>query len=347
MVAIKPAQANAFLSKPDPKTRMILLYGPDAGLVSERSQQLAKLCADREKPAGEVLRLDDADLESDGDRLAVELLTVPMFGGSKIVRATAGRRMNAAIRALLDGGDIAGVLIVEAGNLRRDEGLRGLFEKSAMAVAIASYPDEGASLISLVKEVVTAAGKTITPDAQQELIARLGADRVLSRAEVEKLVLFAGDADKIEVAHVEAIVGDAADLAVDQVITAAAAGDMAGALIECDRLIAGGESGQSLMLAAERHFQRLHRLKASLDSGRQLSDLVRQMRPPLPQKAQQALERQARAWRTDKVAKALSAISELVKLARTTGADEAVLAERLLMNIAYLARPPGRPQNRN
>jgi DNA polymerase-3 subunit delta len=338
MVALRANQVQGFLAKPDPKTRMVLLYGPDAGLVAERGQKLAQAMASRESPPGEVLRIDDTDLEKDPDRLGVELNTVPMFGGANIVRASAGRRMNAAIRSLLDGPVIAGGLIVEAGELRRDDKLREAFEKNAATVAIACYPDEGGSLETLVAEVLGAHGMRIASDAREELVARLGADRVLSRAEVEKLALYAHGTKEIALAHVEAIVGDAADQAVDQVVAAAAAGDVAEALAQADRAVAAGENPQSIMLAAERHFQRLHRLRAGLDAGRSLDDLTRQMRPPLPFKVKADLERQARAWTTPRVAAAVARIAEAVRDARTTGAEEVVLTERLLMEIARLAR---------
>ena len=339
MVAIKANQASAFLAKPDPKTKAILLYGPDAGLVSERAQKLAHLLARREEPPGEVVRLDDSDLESDPDRLGIELLTVPMFGGAKIVRASTGRRLNAgALSPFVEAGAMAGSLIVEAGNLRPDDKLRSLFEKSAAAAAIACYLDEEASLDGLVSEVLKEAGLAIAPEARQELVARLGADRVLSRAEVEKLTLYACGADRIEIAHVEAIVGDAADTAIDVVVSAAASGDVGRALEECDRAVAAGESAQSVILAAERHFHRLHRLRVGIDAGRPLDDLIRGMRPPLPFKAKAELERQARIWSADRAAAALARIVEAVRQSRTTGADEGVVAERLLMEIARLAR---------
>ncbi len=342
MVAIKANQTASFLAKPDPSLRAVLLYGPDAGLVSERGQKLARLLAARENPPGEVLRLEDGDLDADPDRLAVELLTVPMFGGPQIIRAAAGRRMNAAVRAVLDGGPPAGAIIVEAGELRRDDGLKTAFEKSPHAAAIACYPDEGVSLDGLISEIVSAAGLDITPDARQELVARLGADRALSRSEVEKLVLYAQGAERIDVEHVTDIIGDAADMTLDLAIAAAAAGNVAGALIECDRAAAAGENLQSLLLAAERHFHRLHRMRVGLDAGRSMEDLGRQMRPPLPFKARAALERQARAWTTDRVAQAANRISEAIKSSRSTGADEAVLAERVMMEIARLARQSGR-----
>ncbi len=346
MVAIKANQANAFLNKPDPKIRCVLLFGPDAGLVSERSQKLAQLLANREQPPGEVVRMDDADLENELDRLSVELLTVPMFGGAKIVRANAGRRLNAAlVKPLLEGAPLPGALIVEAGALRADEGFRALFEKSPAAVAIACYPDEGASLDDLVSEVLGQAKLEIAPEARQELLARLGADRALSRAEVEKLALFALGTPRIELGDVETIVGDASELAVDQVVSAAASGNTAVALAECDRAVAGGESAQSIILAAERHFQRLHKLRAGMDSGKSLDELMRYMRPPLPFKAKADLELQCRSWTEPRMMTALVRIAEAVKGARSTGAAEQVLAERLLIELARLARA-GQPARR-
>ena len=39
---IQPARIEAFLAKPDAAARAVLLYGPDAGLVRERADKLAR-----------------------------------------------------------------------------------------------------------------------------------------------------------------------------------------------------------------------------------------------------------------------------------------------------------------
>lgn len=346
MVAIKTPQAASFLAKPDPSIRAFLLYGTDAGSISERAQVLASRIAKRDSPPGDVLRLDDTDLETDPDRLATELLTVPMFGGAKVIRAMAGRRINTAYLAPLIVMSFPGALIVEAGNLKSDDKLRGLFEKTSGAAAIACYGDEGASLDGLVSDVLGAAQLKISPEARQELISRLGADRVLSRAELEKLVLYAHGANQIELEHVEAIVGDASDLAVDHVVSAACSGDVRSALSTSDRAISSGESAQSIILAAERHFQRLHRMRVSLDAGRSLDEVTRGFRPPLHFRVKAELERQCRMWSTGNVGLALGRINETVRRSRTTGADDVVLAERLLVEIARLARAGSAPARR-
>ena len=342
MVAIRSQNAQAFLAKPDASIRAFLFFGTDAGMVSERAQKLAARLAERETPPGEIVRLDEADLDGDPDRLAVELLTVPMFGGAKIVRAIAGRRINAAsLKPLLAGPPLPGALIVEAGNLRPDEGLRPLFEANAMAAAVGCYADEEASLAGLVGEVLTAAGLKIAPEAREELIARLGADRALSRSEIEKLALYAAGAGTIDIDHVEAIVGDASEMAIDRVIAAAASGDAAAALAECDRAVAAGESPQLVIIMLERHFHRLHRTRAGLDAGRTIDDALRQMRPPLPFKQRALFERQCRQWTTAGLTAALARITATAKAARLGSALEHVHTERLLLEIARMARLAG------
>ena len=243
MVAIKAHQAQSYLNPPGPKVPAVLFYGTDAGLISERATKLAALIAARD--SGEIIRLDDADLDNDPDRLAVELQTIPMFGGSKVVRATAGRRITAAaLQPLLDGGTLAATLIVEAGNLKPTDALRVLFEKSAQAAAVACYADEARDIEGLIGETLKAHGLAITSDAREMLVARMGADRAMSRGEIEKLALYAAGKAEVDAADVEAIVGDASELAIDRTLNAAASGDAGRAVTEFARAVAAGESPQ-------------------------------------------------------------------------------------------------------
>jgi DNA polymerase III subunit delta len=339
MVAIKTHQANAFLAAADRAPPAVLLYGTDVGLVAERAGQLAKRLAERGSPPGEVIRLDDADLEDDPDRIFVEMQTIPMFGGHKIVRATAGRRVTAAqLAPLVEGGKLQGYLIVEAGNLRPDDALRSLFEKARDAAAVACFPDEARDLDGVVREVLAAQKMTIKPEARQLLLARLGADRALSRSEIDKLVLYAHGKGVIDESDVEASVGDAAELALDRIVLAAASGRGSGSLAEFDRSMAAGESAQAVIAALQRHFLRLHRMRGALDAGRSMEDVVRSLRPPVHFKQRDALEQQCRSWSLPRLAAALARIGEAAKAARLNSALEATLAESLLLDLHAIAK---------
>jgi DNA polymerase-3 subunit delta len=338
MVAIKAHQAQSFLNPPGPKVQAVLLYGTDAGLISERAQKLAALLASRD--AGEIIRLDDADLDADPDRLAVELQTIPMFGGSKVVRATAGRRITAAaVQPLIDGGTLAAALIIEAGNLKPTDAMRALFEKSAHAAAVACYADEAADMEALIRETLKGHGLTITADARELLVARIGADRAVSRGEIEKLALYAAGKREIDAADVEAIVGDASELAIDRALNAAASGEAARAVAEAARAVASGESPQLIIAALQRALQRLHRIRIELDAGAAFEEVMRQQRPPVHFKQKDAIALQCRLWSAPRLAEALARTAEAAKAARLTASLEEAIAEDLLVAVARAARP--------
>ncbi len=337
MVAVKAHQADAFLKPPGPRQAAIVFYGTDAGLVSERAQRLAVLIAARDN--GEAVRFDEADLDQDPDRLAVELQTIPMFGGSKVVRVIAGRRVTAAALApLIESNTLAATLIVEAGNLRPADAMRALFEKSPNAAAVACYGDEAADLERLIRETLTSHKLAITSDARELLLARLGADRALSRGEVEKLALYAAGKGEIDMADVDAIVGDASELAIDRILNAAALGDATRAAAELARALASGESAQMIILAALRHLQRLHRIRIDLDSGRSLDDVLRLLRPPIHFKQKDSIGLQCRTWTAARLADAMARAAQAAKTARLSSALEEPIAERLVLGLATAAR---------
>ncbi len=338
MVAVKAGQAASFLKSPPASLVAVLFFGTDPGLVSERSGQLARLLAARENPEGEILRLDDSDLDEDTGRLFVELETRPMFSGRKIVRATAGRRLSAVLlKPLLNQGQLEGFLIVEAGNLKADDALRSLFEGAAHTAAVACYPDDDAAIEGLISEVLSSFKIRITPGGRELLLSRLGADRSLSRAEIEKLAIYASGRETITAEDVDQIVGDAADLALEKIPEAAAGGDSTRAITDLGRAIASGESAQAIILITQRYFLKLHRIRGEIDQGRSLDDALRGLRPPLHFKQRDAFASQCRRWTRGGLDQALKRIGETAKAARLSSSLEDTLAERLILALAGLA----------
>lgn len=343
MVALKPQQAKSFTSALEPRINAVLLYGEDAGLVAERAKLAAEALARRSKPPGEILRIGDADLENDPDRFHTELQTVSMFGGARVVRTQTSRRIHTnLLKSLIEPGTMTGALVVEAGALRADDALRKLFEGAPTALAVPCNPDEAKSLEAIVAEAFAAAGVEIAQDARQLLVSRLGADRVMSRSEIDKLLIYAHGEAKVTIEAVEAVVGDASEQAIDTILFAVSGGRGREAVIELDRAVASGESPQGIILATQRHFQRLHRLRAMSDQGRSFVDAFRSLRPPLPYKLQPMLESHARAWDAPRLDRAQSVIARAAKQARLSSGLEATLAERMLLEVAALAPSPRR-----
>src|SRR3546814_14924780 len=70
-----------------------------------------------------------------------------------------------------------------------------LFEADRNAAALACYHDDARSLETVVRAFFSEAGVGISREAVAFLASQLGGDRELTRRELEKVLLFAGDGE--------------------------------------------------------------------------------------------------------------------------------------------------------
>ena len=228
--------------------------------------------------------LDGNDLAADAPRLSDEANTIGLFGGQRVIRVSnTGKSLISAVEPLLKTPPIDARVIVEGGDLGKSHALRIAFERSPSALAVPCFGDQGRALDSLVDEVMSASGLTLTREAKVALLARLGADRRLSRQELDKLVLYVRGTTVITIKDVEATIGDVSVREVDDIIDAAFAGGMADIDLAYRRLVSAGEDPTVLLGFVLRHAQGLLVARAGMDgTGRSAEEALMRMRPMSP-----------------------------------------------------------------
>jgi DNA polymerase III subunit delta len=320
MVQIKPADIDRFLSKPDPRRRVVLIHGSDEGAVSERAEAFARAVAG-DDPMARV-RLEADALAGDPGRLVDEANAVPLFGGERVIslRLSGNRSIEPAIKALLAAPPVDSWVVVIAGELRKSSPLRRLCEQDQGAAAIACYADADRDLDRIIDEETAAANLAIAPDARVALKSLIGADRLVSRGEVAKLCLYAAGNDTITVDDVRSVVGDAAAFAVDETVDAMALGDAAALDRGYRRLLASGTPGFVIAGAALRHFNFLEKARAAFDDGTPVRTIVERARPPVFFQRQPAVARQIPAWSSARIARALAILDQAMLDSRLHGA---------------------------
>src|SRR5678810_348965 len=92
MTALKTFEAEKFIARPDPKQPVVLVFGPDAGLVRERVDALVRASVDDPADPFTFVRIDGDELATNPSRLVEEAHTVPLFGGRRAVLVKAGSR---------------------------------------------------------------------------------------------------------------------------------------------------------------------------------------------------------------------------------------------------------------
>lgn len=337
---IQPRGIAAYLRKPDPRARATLLYGPDQGLVRERAEALIRAVVPDPKDPFRLASLTAADLADDPARLADEAAAIPFFGGRRAIRVTGvGDRATGAIENFLAAPAGDALVVVEAGDLGSRSTLRRLFEEADNAAAIACYADAPEALEELIEGVIAKAGHRIDPDAVDYLRANLGADRGLTRSELDKLVTYMGTKPAtVRLADAEAVIGDSGASAVDDICFAATGGDPAGVEKALGRALGEGESPVAIIRAAQRHLQRLQSAADAVTRGASARDAVQRLRPPVFFKRAIELQAQVPQWDTEKARRAVELLTEAEIDCKSTGLPDEAICRNALLGIASAAR---------
>jgi len=340
-VKLAPARLAAFLAAPDRAARAALVYGGDAGLVRERADRLAHAIVPDPKDAFRVADLAATALSADPARLWDEAAAQNLVGGRRLLRVRdAGDGVGALFERFL--GDLPSgdsFVVVEAGELAARSSLRRAFESAAAGVAIACYADGRRELEALAREVLGGHKVTASGEAVAYLATHLGGDRLLSRGELEKLALYAGDGGTVGLEEARASIGDSAALDLDDIVLAAAEGDAGQVERALERAFQEGEMPVTVIRAAMRHFQRLSLLAARLAQGMSEDDALRSLRPPLFFRMQDRVRRQLRLWPRDRATQALTVLLEAEINAKRTGLPADAICRDALLRLARMAAP--------
>lgn len=342
---IAPAAADRFAKAPPAGVCAVLLYGPDAGLVRERGALLVRSVIDDPADPFRIAELTGAAVRDDRTRLADEAAALSLTGGRRVVSVKgATDTISDVLADLLQSlsADDA-LVVVEASELGPRSKLRQLFEGADNAAALPCYADDDRALEGLVHEILSNRKLTVSPDALRYLCDNLGGDRLVSRSELEKLALYMGDGGgEVTLADAVCCVGDSAEMTLDDLAFAVAAGDVDQLTRLYDRARQEGTTAVAILRVLARHFQRLHLASGLIAEGKSAEQAMKSLRPPVFFKQADRFRSQCVRWPADTLEMALEWIGEAEAACKRTGAPVDTISGQVLLRTAVLAQRTGR-----
>jgi len=334
MVAIKAGDVDAFVARPDPARPVVLVFGPDAGLVSERVDALIKASVDDANDPFALARLDSDELAAEPSRLVEEAQTMPLFGGRRAAWVKAFGRGNIApaVEAVLALPACECRVIIEAGDLRRNAPLRALCERAKNAAALACYADDDKARERLIDQEMREAGLKLAPDARALLVPLLGGDRAASRSEVRKLALYARGQGSVGVDDVAAVVSDASSLALDDIVDAAFSGKAAELETQLAKARTAGTAAGSIFFAAQRQLAQLHKWRSAIEEGAGFS--LDAVLPPAQFRRRKPIEAALKQWDATRLGAAMAELAAAALVSRRHSDLADTIVERALLAIA-------------
>ncbi|CDX41458.1 DNA polymerase III subunit delta [Mesorhizobium sp. ORS 3359] len=338
MAQKKGYEVDSWLARPDPSMGIVLLYGPDRGLVAERAKAFAAKTGLPLDDPFSVVKLDGAEVDRDAGRLLDEARTVPMFSDRRLlwVRNASGQKALADdIKALTTEPARDAVILIEAGDLKKGTGLRAIVEAAGNAIALPCYADEARDLDSVIDDELRKAGMSMTLDARQALRRNLGGDRLASRGEIEKLVLYAHGRKEIGIEDINALSGDVSGASFDAAVDAMLDGKVGDFDIAFTRHCQSGGHPFLVLSSAMRQLQAIQALRGQMEGGgRNAASVVAGARPPVFFSRRKLVEKTLERWNVEALGRALSRLQTAVLQTRKRPDLSEALARQALLGIA-------------
>jgi DNA polymerase III subunit delta len=336
---VKSSEADRITKNPPRDLVAALVFGPDQGLVRERSETLLKTVVEDLNDPFRVSDLDEQTLSDDPARLSDEAAAISMLGGRRVVRVRgAGNGLAKLFETFLGEPKGDTLVVVEGGDLSKGSALRRVFEEAEHGAAIPCYADSARDLSDVVRDALRAEGLSIAPDALADAVSRLGSDRGITRRELEKLALYARGQKQVSLDDVRAAMGDEAEARVEEACDAAGSGDLARLDLALERLWTADISPIAVLRQVMSHFQRLLLVGAEAMRGETVDGAMKKLRPPVHFSRAASFKAQAQKWNEARLGEALDLLFEAEALCKTTGVPAEAACGRALFNVGAMAR---------
>ncbi|MDQ6434157.1 DNA polymerase III subunit delta [Mesorhizobium sp. LHD-90] len=341
MAQVKAHEVDGWLARPQPNTPVVLIYGPDRGLVSERARRFAEKAGVPLDDPFSVVKLDASDLDKEPGRLLDEANTLPMFAGKRLlwVRNAGGQKTLADdVKALCAAPPGDTTVLIEAGDLKKGVGLRAAVEAGKAAMALPCYNDDQRSVEAVIDDELRKAGASIEPEARALLRRNLGGDRMATRAEVAKLALYTLGRERITVDDVRALTGDVSAISVDEAVDAVLEGNLAAFDAAFARQALGASQAYAVLSALQRQVQALQLIRAAMErDGGNAASAVASARPPVFFSRRKLIEQALARWTSRSLARILERLQETVLQTRQRPDLAVASAHKALTEIAVSA----------
>ena len=317
-----------------PELHGILVYGPDAGHVSEVSQKIGKSHVNSLKDPFQVEELSINKIREDPALLLDAAMSLPLTGGNKlIIIRECPDVLTSNFEELSRLESIEAKFLILSGTLSPRSKLRKLFEGNKRLGALPCYTDQEGDLKSLVSRVMGEAGISMRPDALQYFITHLGNDRLITRSELNKLILYAGNDKEINLQTVIKVIGDGGQIVLDAIPSSIADGDIKSFLLALDRHNSDSQTPISILRTTISYFQNLRTARALVDQGHSAKDATSSLRPPIFWNKKREFERQLKSWSTQQLNDFLERLQDAEILCKTTGYPATTIASQVLLGL--------------
>ena len=150
--------------------------------------------------------------------------------------------------------------------------------------------------------------------------------------ELEKISLYLYGKTEITIDDAEKCVMDSSSLNLQDLPLSVAEGNYKKLSLILPRLLSEGNYPVQLLKIVMNHFKNLYYMAGEVESGKSISDVIENSRPPIFYKLKPSYERQLKFWTTEKIIRVISEMNDAdIRCKSANAPQETILSQLMFM----------------
>lgn len=333
---IKSAQVNNFISSSLEKYNGVLLYGPEVGLVSNRAKTIAtKIIGDLKDP----FRYADIDftkiLESPFI-LSDELSSLSLTGGKRVIRIRDVKPSipKNIVEIIKQYSSKDSFLLMTSGELAKSSYTRLFFEKESTLAALPCYADNESSVRQIIISSLNKENIKYDPEILPMLLDLFAENRMVILSELDKLITYAKDKDKLTKEDVFKAVQSSKEASIENICIATANKDLKLAENCLSKAISENVEPIAIIRSIIYYFNRLYSAQKSIASGKSTQQAMSSLRPPVFFKNIDSFKKHLNIWNQSSILKVLTLLTSAEIKCKTVNIPSILICKRIILSLS-------------
>ena len=325
-----------------PITPAILLYGQDYGLISERSSLIINSFfnnVNQKHNSLNIVDLSNSNLLLYPESLEMEVTSISLLSRKKIVRV---KDASDALLKIIDDyfvyshPDCLVILLSDALSPRSK--IRKFFEAHNDAVILPCYSDDKKGILNLINSSLNKEDVFIDEQGIQLFANYLGVDRLNTKSEIEKAILYAGKDKKLNVNDITSFISDQASLGIDELYDYSLNGDLEEAYRVLNRIQKEGVPSIQIIRSFIRQMQSLYSIIHALSLSTNIHTILDNFKPPIYFKRKENIKGHAQKWSLGKLNKALLLLETAEISCKLPKSNPIIITKQAILSIGLISK---------
>ena len=330
---IKEFQLNEVI-KNSSFPHFLLIYGPNEGLIRDDVLKIAE--AFKQKKETDEITINGKAVDENQSIIDEEIRSFSLFSEQKIIHLENIKDKHLQFFENIDFKSIKTLVIIKSENLNKNSKIRSFFEKHKKYAAIPCYEDDVRSTMNLVSQFQSDHKIKFNSDIKNYLIHNLSTDRLISKNELEKILLLMDHQkdQQIKLEDIQVILNDSSSNSLNNINEHVMYGKVNQVSKDLYKIFDEGTNAVAIIRSLLNYLVRVHKTQIEIKKVGNFDAAIRQLKPPVFWKDKDNFRNHCSMWQTKDILNYIEKLLEAEFMCKTQSSLNNEICEKYVLSVA-------------